>query len=100
MTNRLFRAKPRILLVPIVAAAISTILFVIQGGAGGGHGAFDGLIGILMLPSVLLFVVVPLPDVVLRHDYLFLIALPMLVNFALLWLGTYLFAFLRRKGER
>ena len=97
MTNHFLSTKPRSFLAPIVAAAIATILFVMQGGTGGVHGTFDGLIGFLMLPSLLLFVVIPLPDSILRHDYLFIIVLPMLVNLALLWLGRYFFALLSGK---
>lgn len=46
------------------------MLFFTQGGFGGGHGNFDGLIVILGLPSIYLVQMVFLPEWVLYFDLL------------------------------
>ncbi|MBY0502613.1 MAG: hypothetical protein K2X03_01805 [Bryobacteraceae bacterium] len=95
------KAKSRVVFVPLYAAAVATGLFFAQGGFGGGHGMFDGIIVCLVFPSILAISVMPLPEFVLYYDYLFLIALPALANFALLWLGLWCVRFLKRaKAEK
>jgi hypothetical protein len=74
-----------LLAVPIAAGMVATILFLAQGGFGGGHGRYDGAIIALTLPTVLLFAIVPLPSWISQYDYLAIIALPMLANIGLVW---------------
>jgi hypothetical protein len=59
-----------------LAAATSSVLFLIQGGFGGGHGRFDRAIGILGFPWVL----IPWPDVFFRFDFVPLVLLPFVIN--------------------
>ena len=66
--------------IPIVCGAMSTIVFLTQGGFGGGHGDFDFLIGLLGLPSILVMEVLPLPDLVLKNDILLVVWLPAILN--------------------
>jgi hypothetical protein len=68
------------MLIPVVAGTISTILFFIQGGFGGGHRPFDFVITTLGFPSILLIRAVPLPDSVSIPDILFVIWIPALMN--------------------
>lgn len=75
-----------ILLIPAAAGIAATLLFVAQGGFGGGHGTWDSVIGFLMLPSILAMALTPLPDWLFAHDYLFFVAIPTVANTALLWL--------------
>ena len=70
--------------VPLVAAALATVLFALQHGFGGGHGAFDQTIGLLALPGILLIDQLPLPNT--TPDFLLVVLLPAVLN-ALLWLG-------------
>src|SRR5262245_19783159 len=66
-------------LVPVICGVVSTALFVIQGGFGGGHGTFDFFIFMLGLPSTLIMERVPLPSFVEQHDILLVIWLPVLM---------------------
>jgi hypothetical protein len=83
--ERLVLWLPRLVYVPLALGAIATILFFSQGGFGGGHSDFDGVIVTLMLPGVLLLSFIPLPGPVLHYDYLPIIALPTVVNMMLAW---------------
>ncbi|MCY2962465.1 MAG: hypothetical protein NT069_02230 [Planctomycetota bacterium] len=47
------------LAVPTVASLVSLVLFIVQGGFGGGHGRFDYWIFVLNLPSFFLIELVP-----------------------------------------
>jgi hypothetical protein len=77
-------------LLPAACAAVATILFVVQGGFGAGHGPFDQAIALLGFPAILLLDAVPLPQFILSHDFLLIIWFPAFVNaallFALVWL--------------
>jgi hypothetical protein len=55
---------------PLAFGVISTVLFLKQGGFGGGHGRFDGCISVLELPSILLIPAMALPDFIEGHDIL------------------------------
>ena len=65
---------------PAVLGAIAALLMLVQGGYGGGHGSFDGLVITLMLPAVLLVQFLPLPTWALRNDFILIVVLPALVN--------------------
>ena len=67
---------------------MSTIVFLTQGGFGGGHGDFDFLIGILGLPSILVMEILPLPDLVLKNDISLVVWLPAILNALLFSLAT------------
>ena len=56
-----------LLLLPAFAAVVALVLFLAQGGFGGGHGNFDPVIGAMGLPSILLTEHIPMhgPDIVL-----------------------------------
>lgn len=84
-------------LVPIVAGAISTVLFLAQGGFGGGHSRLDFVIEILGLPAILVNLVLPaslsLPDI------LMIVWIPALVNALLFFLfGRVLSSSRKSKG--
>lgn len=71
-------------LVPIVAGTISTVLFLAQGGFGGGHSRLDVVIEILGLPSILLNLV--LPNSLNLPDILMIVWIPALMNAILFFL--------------
>lgn len=84
-------------LVPIVAGAISTVLFLAQGGFGGGHSRLDFVIEILGLPAILVNLVLPaslsLPDI------LMIVWIPALMNALLFFLfGRVLSSLRKSKG--
>jgi hypothetical protein len=60
----------------------SSVLFSMQGGFGGGHGDFDRAIFFLGLP----WAAVPWPEVLNKHDFIWLIALPFVLNVLCLFL--------------
>lgn len=64
------------LLVVVVLALTSSALFWGQGGFGGGHGNFDKPVFILGLPWTL----VPWPEFLIKHDFVWLIGLPFALN--------------------
>jgi hypothetical protein len=84
--SRHLRRMP-LIVVPGLAGLVATVLFLIQGGFGGGHGNFDGLIVTLMLPSVYLVQIIPLPKWVLYFDLSYTVIAPTLMNTILVWLG-------------
>jgi hypothetical protein len=59
--------------------AVSSLLFLKQGGFGGGHGDFDKLLFIMGLPWTAL----PWPDVLTRHDFVWLIVMPFCFDLAI-----------------
>jgi hypothetical protein len=73
-------------LIPLVAGTISTILFLAQGGFGGGHSGFDFVIVILGVPSIMLLLVITLPNLVVVPDILLVVWIPALLNSLLFFL--------------
>ena len=63
----------------ILAGAASTLLFLIQGGFGGGHGRFDRTIVVLGLPWIL----ISWPEFLYRHDSIWLLVLPFVINLSI-----------------
>jgi hypothetical protein len=59
-----------------LGALSSTILFILQGGFGGGHFRFDRVLYLLGLPWNRL----PLPEFILRHDWVYIVAIPWMIN--------------------
>jgi hypothetical protein len=89
--------KARILvfmLFPMICGLLSTLLFVLQGGFGGGHGRYDFSIGILGLPWVGVDVAfgpdLPWPAFIRDHDLLSKIWFPALMNMVLFGLAGYI----------
>ena len=67
-----------LVVVPVLAGLVSTVLFSIQGGFGGGHGKFDGLIVALGLPSIYLVQIAPLREWVLCFALTYTVILKLL----------------------
>lgn len=67
-------------LIPVVAGAISTILFLGQGGFGGGHSTFDFVITALSFPSIMLINLITLPSSLRVPDIVLVIWIPALIN--------------------
>jgi hypothetical protein len=86
-----------LILFPTMGAIVAGILFLIQGGFGGGHGDFDAAIGLLLLPSILFVMHLPLPD---GTPDIFIVLLPAALNL-LLWVAIafVLRAILNRKSS-
>ena len=89
-----------LLALPLLAGVVSTILFFVQGGFGGGHGRFDGYIVTLMLPSIYLIQVIPLPLWMLYFDLTYTVIFPTLVNTGLVWLAYKLVGKIRSPRPR
>jgi hypothetical protein len=69
----------RLALIGVTAlSAISTILFIKQGGFGGGHGDLDKPLFIMGLP----WAAIPWPGLFAKHDFVWLIVLPLCLNVA------------------
>lgn len=66
--------------IPVVAALVSTCLFVAQHGFGRGHGRFDMAIGLLGCPAILLIERLPVPGFVEQYDLLLIVWFPTLLN--------------------
>ena len=81
-------------LVPIVAGAISTVLFLAQGGFGGGHSRLDFVIEILGLPAILVNLV--LPVALSLPDILMIVWIPVLMNALLFFLFGRVLSSLRK----
>jgi hypothetical protein len=77
---RITRLRRVLTLIPVVTGTISTILLLIQGGFGGGHGPFDSVITTLGFPSILLIRLLPLPDSAGIPDIFLVIWIPALIN--------------------
>jgi hypothetical protein len=65
--------------IPLLCGLLATAVFVLQGGFGGGHGSFDGLIFLLGLPCNLVVTELPLTG----HDLADLIWIPTALNMVL-----------------
>jgi hypothetical protein len=65
-----------VLLIVALDAIFASALFLSQGGFGGGHGGFDGAIAIMGLP----WVAVPWPDLLVKHDLVWLVGVPFVLN--------------------
>lgn len=79
--------RKALIFVPIAAGVISTILFLVQGGFGGGHSPLDFLIVALGFPSILL----PIPSSMAIPDILLVVWIPSLLNALLFFLlGSFL----------
>jgi hypothetical protein len=74
--------------IPLISGSIATILFLMQGGFGGGHLPYDRLIGYFALPSVLLFENFGVPTFAAHHDIVLLVWGPAVLNSLMLWLLT------------
>jgi hypothetical protein len=69
----------RLALIGVTAlSAVSTILFLTQGGFGGGHGDLDKPLFIMGLP----WAAIHWPDMLVKHDFVWLIVLPLCLNVA------------------
>jgi hypothetical protein len=76
----------KILLIPLVIAALATALMLAQGGFGAGHGEFDQLIFFLGLPGILLVDRIPMPAVMLNNALSSIVWVPALFNMLIIWL--------------
>ena len=78
---------------------VSSSLFWLQGGFGGGHGRFDPILFLLSIPW---FPVIEwLPDVIwTRGDYLPIVVLPALFNAASLLSAWTIATFLREENPK
>jgi hypothetical protein len=72
----MIKSSKRVLIGVITLAAVSSLLFLKQGGFGGGHGAFDMPLFIMGLP----WAAIPWPKAFYKHDLVWLIALPFCLN--------------------
>ena len=78
------------LVVPVAVGLLASLLFVLQGGFGAGHGRFDQVLWLLGLPSSLLLLV-PASSVVLTDsDFVNIIVFPTCINLLLLGSIVYL----------
>jgi len=82
------------LLAVTAIAAVSSVLFLKQGGFGGGHGEFDKALFIIGLP----WAGIPWPETLIKHDFVWLIGLPFCLNFVTVLLITAAFRLKRRSG--
>lgn len=82
-------------LLPIVAGAISTILYLAQGGFAGGHYRLDSVIVLLGLPSILLLDLL-LPVSISLPDILLIVWLPALMNAPLFYVFARVLSSLRK----
>ena len=71
-----------ILAVILAVFAVSSILFLVQGGVGGGHARFDQAIALLGLPWVLLVAATWWPESLWLGDYVMIVLLPLACNLA------------------
>jgi hypothetical protein len=73
----------RLALVPAACGIIATLVYLLQGGFGGGHLRFDPLIAALILPLSLfsgLYERMPLPKLITQYDLLLVIWFPSMIN--------------------
>jgi hypothetical protein len=59
-----------------LGAFSSTVLFALQGGFGGGHLRFDRVLYLLGWP----WNHIPLPEFILRHNWVYIVAIPWMIN--------------------
>jgi hypothetical protein len=69
-------AKGVLIILTCTGALTSTILFVWQGGFGGGHLRYDRLLYVLGLPWIYL----PLPKGIMEHGFIWVVAIPWIFN--------------------
>jgi len=94
--GRLQTVKRRpLLIVPFAAGVVALLLFLSQGGFGGGHGKYDPYLVILGFPGFFIAQLIPLPGWISYYDISYSVALPVLINFSLVWIG-YLIVEIRR----
>jgi hypothetical protein len=84
------------LLVVTAIAALSSVLFLKQGGFGGGHGDFDKVIFILGLP----WAGISWPEFFTKHDFAWLIGLPFVLNVVSVLLIAVVIRRVRRKPQQ
>ena len=82
----------RAALIPIISAAIASILFYAQGGFGGGHGDFDQTIFFLGVPGTFLTSFVPSVN-----DLTTFVLLPTVINCTVWFLVAYSILGFRRR---
>jgi hypothetical protein len=70
-----------------LGAPLSAVLFVLQGGFAGGHFKYDRAIGLLGLP----WNHIPLPEYILKHDWVYIIAIPWVINTIIVVLLTIIY---------
>lgn len=72
------------------------MLFIAQGGFGGGHGKFDAWLLMLGFPGIFLAQLIPLPTWITHYDISYSVVFPALINTCLIWLC---YAISRSKGS-
>ncbi len=80
--------KFRLLFIPLICGATSTLLFLLQGGFGAGHGKLDPIISLLSLPWTLPWIPydqIPFPAFIDNHDILLIVWVPAFLNFMLIY---------------
>jgi hypothetical protein len=88
-----------LLVLPAAAGITALVLFLLQGGFGGGHGRFDQAIGVLGVPGIFLSAAVVGLFGVPQSDLGIVVVLPALFNFALtLTIALVLRRLTRRSG--
>jgi hypothetical protein len=76
-------------------AATSSLLFLKQGGFGGGHGDFDEAVFVLGLP----WTAISWPPIIAKHDFIWLIGLPFTLNIASVIVVAAVVALMRREQQ-
>jgi hypothetical protein len=79
----------------LLAGATAAVLFVVQGGFGGGHGRFDQAIAILGFPWTL----IPWPDALYKVAIVPLVFVPFVINVGLVGILTTIGRKIRSHGE-
>jgi hypothetical protein len=81
------------MLIPLLGGVLASILFLMQGGFGAGHGRFDPVIGFCEMPSILLLMpaseLLPVPRIIEEDDFLLVIVFPTLMNIGLFVLAGF-----------
>lgn len=83
-------------LIPVGMGVLAHLVFFIQGGFGAGHGTFDLVIFLAMLPSILILPLLPRVGFLERSDLLMIIWLPMLLNVVVFSVAQFILN--RRRG--
>jgi hypothetical protein len=74
---------------------LSTVLFFLNHGFGGGHRPYDRALGILALPWILF----PWPNLLFQHDFVWLVLIPLVLNLLVVLLsGRLVLKLARRKA--
>jgi hypothetical protein len=81
--------------IPIALGVVAGVLFLLQGGFGGGHGDYDRTIGLLAMPCILVTALFP----VWPGDFLGAVLLPAIMNFGV-WYGIMRLARIARISRR